>query len=409
MTSPTAVQIDLTDPDRFVAQQHYEMFSWLRDNDPVHWHATPDGGGFWVLTTYEDVAAAYLNHTDLSSEAGPMLGGSLYSDSDPSAGQMLVSTDPPRHRMLRQQLHQTFAQHVIKRVARQVEELVDTAVERALADGGCDFSTDIAEELPAGALMVMMGISRTRAQELIDLTRSMIGYRDPLLVTDTEDDERLRLAVIQAEIFDFCADLLREKRKNPGDDLVSQLLRAELNGRPWTENEILFNCMNVAVGGDETSSYTACAGTLALDEHPDQLERLRTEPELLDSALNEMLRWNSTNLYVHRVALRDTVIQDKEVRRGQSVTLWNVSANRDPAQFREPETFDITRSPNKHMSYGIGIHRCIGAMLAHTELTVLFRKLLAPDLRIAVAGPPRRLRSNFIQGITRLPVVLTRC
>ncbi|MCX4778458.1 cytochrome P450 [Streptomyces sp. NBC_01264] len=408
MTSPTAVQIDLTDPDQFVEQRHYEMFSWLRENDPVHWHATGDGPGFWALTTYEDVAAGYLNHTDFSSEAGPMLGGSLYSDGDPSAGQMLVSTDPPRHRMLRQQLHQTFSQHVIKQVAHQVGELVDAAIGRALADGGCDFSTDIAEELPAGALMVMMGISRSRAHELIGLTRSMIGYRDPLLVTDAEDDERLRLAVIQADIFEFCAELLREKRANPGDDLISRLLGAELNGRPWTENEILFNCMNIAVGGDETSSYTACAGVVALDEHPDQLGRLRSSPQLLDGALNEILRWNSTNLYVHRVALRDTVVRGKDIRRGESVTKWNVSANRDPAQFRNPESFDITRSPNKHMSYGIGIHRCIGAMLAHTELTVLFRKLLDPDLRIAVAGPPRRLRSNFIQGITRLPVALTR-
>ncbi|MFJ8310474.1 MULTISPECIES: cytochrome P450 [unclassified Streptomyces] len=408
MTSPAALRIDLTDPDQFVAQRHYEMFSWLRENDPVHWHPTEDGSGFWALTTYEDVAAAYLDHTDLSSEAGPMLGGSLYSDADPSAGQMLVATDPPRHRMLRQQLHQTFAQHIVKQVARQVEELVDTAVERALADGGCDFSTDIAEELPAGALMVMLGISHTQAHELIDLTRSMIGYRDPLLAPDTEDDERLRLAVIQADIFDFCADLLRDKRRNPGDDLISNLLRAELNGRPWTENEILFNCMNVAVGGNETSSYTACAGVVALDEHPEQLARLRSEPPLLDSALNEILRWNSTNLYVHRVALRDTVIRDREIRRGDSVTLWNVSANRDPAQFRDPEVFDITRSPNKHMSYGIGIHRCIGAMLAHTELTVLFRRLLDSDLRLSVAGPARRLRSNFIQGISRLPVTLTR-
>ncbi|MEU8433253.1 cytochrome P450 [Streptomyces sp. NPDC029216] len=408
MTASTAVQIDLTDPDQFVAQRHYEMFSWLRENDPVHWHADQDGGGFWALTTYEDVSAAYLDHTNLSSEAGPMLGGSLYSDGDPSAGRMLVSTDPPRHRLLRQQLHQTFAQSVIKQVARQVEELVDTAVERALADGGCDFSTDIAEELPAGALMVMMGISRREAHELIDLTRSMIGYRDPLLVPDSQDDERLRLAVIQAEIFDFCADLLRAKRKNPGSDLISTLLKAEINGRPWTEDEILFNCMNVAVGGDETSSYTACAGIVALDENPEQFRQLRATPQLLDSALGEILRWNSTNLYVHRVALRDTTIRDKTIRAGDSVTLWNAAANRDPAQFRDPETFDITRSPNKHLSYGIGIHRCIGAMLAHTELTILFRRLLTDNLQLSVTGPPRRLRSNFIQGITRLPVTLTR-
>ncbi|QYX79586.1 cytochrome P450 [Streptomyces akebiae] len=400
----TVLTIDLTDPDAFVEQRHHDMLAWLRENDPVHWHATEDGG-FWAVTRYDDVAGLYTDHVGFSSEGGPMLGGSFRSQADPSAGRMLVASDPPRQRQIRQVVHRAFTNRMLGRIARQVTELVDAAVERALADGGCDFATDIAPELPAGAVMAMMGVSHREARELIDLTRKMIGFRDPVYV-DTSDDERLLLAVTQAEIFEYFAEIVRARRRDPGDDLVSFLIEAERNGRPWPEEDILYNCMNVAVGGNETSSYTACSGLLALLENPGQFESLRHRPELMDSAINEILRWSSTNAYVMRVATKDLWIGDREVREGDSVTLWNASANRDPSQFDRPDDFDISRSPNRHLSYGIGIHRCVGAMLAQTELGILFRRMTDPGLNIGLSGPVRRLRSNFIQGITRMPVVL---
>jgi cytochrome P450 len=400
----STVTIDLTDVDAFVGQRHHDMLAWLRDNDPVHWHATADGDGFWALTRYDDVAAAYVDHAALSSEGGPMLGESFRSEADTSAGRMLVASDPPRQRLLRQLIHRAFAPDVIDRIARQVTVLVDAAVDRALADGGCDISTELATELPAGALMAMVGISHEEAHQLIDMTRRMIGFRDPTFVDTTGEDERLRLASIQAEIFEFFSQILRERRRNPGPDLVSILLQAEVNGRRLPEEDILYNCMNVAVGGDETSSYTACAGILALAENPDQHRMLRADPGLLDSAINEMLRWNSTNAYVQRVALRDLEIGGRQIRRGDSVTLWNISANRDERQFAEPYRFLVARSPNRHLSYGVGIHRCIGAGLAHVELTTLFRRLLDGRVQFTVSGPVMWLRSNFILGITSLPV-----
>jgi cytochrome P450 len=401
----TALTIDLTDPDVFVEQRHYEMLAWLRGNDPVHWHATDDGGGFWVVTRYEDVFRLYNDHEAFSSEGGPMLGGSFRSQADPSAGRMLVAADPPRQRQIRQVVHRAFTNRILERIGRQVTELVDAAVARAVADGGCDFATDIAPELPAGAVMAMMGISHQEAHELIGLTRQMIGFRDPVYV-DTSDDERLRLAVIQAEIFEFFAEIVRDRRRRPGDDLVSFLIAAERNGRPWPEQDILYNCMNVAVGGNETSSYTACTGLLALHDHPEQLESLRRRPEAMDDAINEILRWSSTNAYVMRVAASDLRIGGSHVRQGDSVTLWNVSANRDETEFDSPDVFDISRSPNRHLSYGVGIHRCIGAIVAHTELGILFRRMTAPGLNVSLSAPVQRLRSNFIQGITRMPITL---
>lgn len=401
----STVVIDLTDPDAFAAQRHYEMFSWLRANDPVHWHRSGDGG-FWAVTRYEDITTVYNDHAAYSSEGGPMLGGSFRSEADPSAGRMLVASDPPRQRMLRQQMHRAFAPNILKRIGRQVTELVDAAIARALADGGCDFATDIATELPAGAVMAMMGVSHGQAHELIAMTRKMIGFRDPVFA-DPEEDDRLGLALVQADIFEFFAEVLRDRRRNPGDDLASYLLQAEINGRPWAEEDILYNCMNVAVGGNETSSYTACAGVLALHQHPGELARLRSEPGLLDGAVDEILRWSSTNAYVMRVALTDTELAGRQIRAGDAVTLWNVSANRDEQVFAAADSFDVSRSPNRHLSYGVGIHRCIGAMVAQTELGILFRRLTDAGLEFEVTGEVRRLRSNFIQGITSMPLRVT--
>nr|AKA59441.1 cytochrome P450 hydroxylase [uncultured bacterium AR_412] len=397
----SAPVIDLTDVDAFVDGSHHSMFAWLRANDPVHWH-----GHFWALTGYRDIVSVYNDHTSFSSVGGPMLGGSFSSgEVDTAANKMLVASDPPRHRMLRQVMHTVFGTEFVQRIAREVAAGVDEVIDRALADGGCDFATDIAPELPARALMAMAGVSRDEAGYLIGLTRRMIGFRDPNWV-DTSDDERLRLAMIQAEIFEFFADILAAKRRSPGRDLVSVLASAKVNGRPLAEEDILYNCMNVAVGGNETSSYTAVAGVLALIENPTQHQRLLDDPAVLDSAVNEILRWATSNAYVLRMATRDVPIGGKVIRAGQPVTLWNVSANRDPSQFPEPDRFLIDRSPNRHIAYGVGIHRCIGSVVAQVELPILFRRLAERRIKFTVDGPVTRLRSNFIQGITRLPVTM---
>jgi cytochrome P450 len=404
MSTPSEV-IDLTDVDAFVAGRHHEMFQWLRANDPVHRHALPDGGGFWALTRYRDVAAAYADHTTFSSSGGAMLGGSFRSGADTASGKMLVASDPPRHRLLRKLMHRLFSPAMVEKVRAQVTELAGRAVRRMVRDGGGDFATDVAPELPAGALMAMAGVSHADAHHLIRLTRQMIGYRDPAFV-DVDGDDRLRLAGIQAEIFEFFADLVRERRATPGEDLVGILLTEQINGRPVPEEDILYNCMNVAVGGNETSSYTACAGLLALIENPAQWQLLGQRQDLLDSAVNEILRWSSTNAYVQRVALRDTEIDGRQIAAGDSVTLWNVSANRDEEQFTDPGRFDITRSPNRHLSYGVGIHRCIGATLAHVELSTLMRLLLADGVQYVVGGEVKPLRSNFILGTTAMPLLV---
>ncbi|MFI7210876.1 cytochrome P450 [Micromonospora maritima] len=396
-------RVDLEDVDLFARGEHHAVLAWLRRHRPVYAHPARDGGSFWVLTRYEDVLSAYREHTVFSSECGAMLGGSFRSVRDSAAGRMLVASDLPRHRMLRQVFQPMFAPAMLDAVGRQITHLVDDAVRVMLEDGGTDFATTIATELPAGALMAMMNVGHAEAHEIVGLTRRMIGFRDPTYV-DTTGDVRLRLASLQNDIFDFFADLVRSRRRNLGEDAVSMLIRARVNGRPLPESEILYNCMNLAVGGNETSSYSACSGLLALIENPTAYDALLARPSLLGGAVEEILRWSSVNAYVQRSALRDVEIGGQLIREGDAVTLWSVSANRDEAQFPQADRFIIDRSPNRHVSFGSGIHRCVGATVANVELTAAFSALVSRGVRLSLAGPVRRLRSNFILGTTSLPV-----
>jgi cytochrome P450 len=370
----------------------------------VYRNPSADGSWFWALTRYEDVLAAYRDHDTFSSAHGAILGGSFRTGGDTASGDMLVASDPPRHRLLRRALHPPFGPAMVQRVTDQVRRLVRDGVERMRAAGGGDIALDFAELLPIGALMALFGVGHDDARHIVGLTRRMVGYRDSIL-SDLSGDERIRLAHAQSEIFEYFAELLEERRDQPErDDAIGMLLRAELNGRPLDDEQLLYNCMNIAVGGNETSSYTTCAGFLALLEHPDAWRRLRAEQGLLPSALEEILRWSSTNAYVQRVAVRDTRIRDVDITRGDVVTLWNVSANRDADQFPDPDRFDITRSPNRHLSFGSGIHRCIGAPAGTAELAEAFSALLDSGLEFRTAGDPVRLHSNFILGFTSLPV-----
>jgi cytochrome P450 len=399
----TAV-IDLTDVDLFAGNRHHEAFRQLREHAPVYRNPSADGTAFWALTRYEEVLAAYRDHDIFSSRHGAILGGSFRTGGDTASGDMLVASDPPRHRMLRRVMHPPFSPVMVGRIAAQVRTLLDRAIGGLRTDGGCDVALDFAPLLPIGALMALFGVGTDDARHIVGLTRKMVGYRDAI-VSELSGDERIRLAHAQSEIFEYFADLLEERREATGrDDVIGMLLRAELNGQPLDDTQILYNCMNIAVGGNETSSYTTCSGFLAFLEHPGEWQRLRTEPGLLPTALEEILRWSSTNAYVQRIATRDTSAGGVPIAAGDVVTLWNVSANRDPSQFPDPDHFDITRSPNRHLSFGSGIHRCIGAPAGNAEITEAFAALIRSGMNFRLAGEPVRLRSNFILGFTSLPI-----
>ncbi|MEU2511200.1 cytochrome P450 [Streptomyces syringium] len=396
--------IDLNDLDLFVSGDPHAVWSRLRRTAPVYWNPTPDGG-FWALTRYEDVSAAYIDTVSFSSKYGTVLGGSYRNAADTASGQMLICSDPPDHRLLRQQVHKAFAPWMIEKATQRVVEFLGAALDRFVAAGGGDFATEVALELPAGFLSAMFDLGRDDAFRLLGLTRSMIGHKDAEYSGSSGAD--MTLVASQVEIFDMLTDLTERRRKEPGNDLVSLLCAAEINGRPMTDSQILYNCLNVAVGGNETTPYTATAAVLALAEHPDQAKRLIADPGLLSTGVEEIFRWTSTNAYVQRTATRDVELRGTLIKAGQSVTLWNASANRDEDQFASPDVFDVSRAPNQHLAFGVAAHRCIGMGGARQEITLLMRALTERRLRFEVTGPIERLRSNFMLGIKHLPVAVS--
>ncbi|QNP67661.1 cytochrome P450 [Streptomyces genisteinicus] len=403
---------DLADLDLFTDGDPHEAWRALRRDSPVHWNpAAGDtaGGtgssGFWALTRYQDVHDAYVDAALFSSRWGTVMGGSHRRDADSASGRMLIASDDPQHRLMRQQVHKAFLPALMDRARRVVRDYVDAALGRMLEDGGGDFATDVAPEPPAGLLAAMFGLGRTDALHLLALTRSMIGYQDPRYHSGSTPPAVLVSS--QVEIFDLMMDLMETRRRAPSDDLVSILLGASVNGRPFTEDEVLYNCLNVAVGGNETTPFTASAAVQAFIDSPGQARLLRDDPGLLATAVEEVFRWTSTNAYVQRVATRDVELHGQLIRAGDAVTLWNASANRDEEKFPDADRFDVRRTPNRHIAFGVGVHRCIGMGAAQMEIGLLLREIARRGISFEAAGPPDRLRSNFMLGLTRLPVRAT--
>jgi cytochrome P450 len=402
MTTTTGT-IDLTDLDLFVDGDPHAAWRWLRENAPVYWNETP-AGGFWALTRHQDVHDAYVDSRTFSSAKGTVMGGSHRSESDTASGEMLICSDPPKHRLLRQQVHKAFATRMMEHAATRVTEYLGPALDRSLADGGCDFATDVARELPAGFLAAMFGLDRDEAGRLLDLTQRMIGHQDGHL---GHAGSELELVATQVEIFDMMAELLEQRRRRPTEDLPSLLSSSTINGRPMSDDQILYNCLNVAVGGNETTPYTASAAVDTFIKHPSEVDRLYADWSLLPTAVEEVFRWTSTNAYVQRHATRDVEVGGVPIAAGDSVTLWNSSANRDAARFPAPDRFDVGRDPNHHLTFGIGAHRCIGQAAAQLEISLLLEQFVDRRLRFEPVSEPRRLRSNFMLGITSQPVHVT--
>jgi cytochrome P450 len=395
-------KIDLTDTELFVTGDPHPVWKWLRQNQPVYWNGDDSENGFWVLTRYEDITNIYRDPSTFSSKDGTVMGGSYRSKADTASGKMIICSDPPRHALLRRPVAAGFRDDALQRVNTLVHELVDRALDRMLRDGGCDFATDVAPYLAVGGLMGLMAVSEPEAHHLLELSRRIIGYRD----SETRGDgpENVALVCAQTEMFAAVSDIIERRRRQRGGDMISMLLDAEVNGRSMSTDVVVYNVLNVAVGGNETTPYTACGGVQALIKNPEQHQRLLSEPELVPTAVEEILRWTSTNAYVQRTVTRDVTIRGQTILAGQRVTLWNAAANRDEAVFPDADRFDVARDPNPHIAFGGGNHFCVGAKFARLELTVLFERLMSRRVQLELAGPVDRLRSNFLLGVKHMPV-----
>jgi cytochrome P450 len=398
----TITEIDLSDHDAFVDGVPYEAFARLRREDPVHWNDEPDGGrGFWAVTRYEDIRAVHRDVQTFSSE----IGGTSLEDLDPEhveARKSMIDMDPPRHNELRAIINKRFTPRAVEVWEAQVRRVANEVLDRALPLGEFDFVAEVSSEIPMQVFAEIMGIPQDERRQIIELGDRLLGNQDPEYAVEPDEAHRSLpfSSPVALEMFAFGRRLAQARRDNPRDDIVTQLAFEGLTQREYDVYFIL-----LATAGNETTRHTITHGLLALLEHPDQLERLKADRELFKPAAEEMLRWATPVHHFRRTAAVDTELAGTPIKAGDKVTTWFVSGNRDEAIFENPDTFDIARSPNPHMAFGPGgIHHCLGAHLAKMEVRIAFEELLARPEVLELAGRPERLRSNFFNGIKRLPV-----
>ena len=395
-----APQIDLYDPGVYERGLPYEAFAYLRREAPVYWNPEPAGPGFWALTRYDDVVTASRDAATFSS----YLGTALLDDRDEESLQanrlMMLSQDPPDHTRLRSLVNRGFTPRMIARLEDRIRDLCHELVDELVVKGSTDFVRDIAAQLPLVVIADMLGVHEADRDKIFNWSNRMLGFDDPEMQTSYEDGQAAAI-----EIFAYANELGRQRREDPRDDIVTKLLQPDGNGDVLSELEFDLFFVLLAVAGNETTRNAASGGMLAFLEHPEQWKRLREDRSLLPTAVEEMLRWVTPVMEFRRTATRDVELRGQRIAAGDKVILFYCSANRDEAVFTDPERFDVARDPNPHIAFGGGgPHFCLGTHLARLELRVLFETLLdrAPDLELA--GPVRRLRSNFINGIKEMAV-----
>ncbi len=394
------MEIDLVSPETFARSGHpWEQYAWLRANDPVHWHHEPDGPGFWAITKHDDVRTISRTPKTFSSyEKGVML-----PDPDEmglmAQRLMMLSMDPPQHDRFKLLVSRGFTPKNAPLLRPRIEELAREIVETALAKGSCDFVGEIAGRLPSGLIAELMGMPREDGERLYDLTEIM----------HTNDDAvappHVKAAAI-GEMLGYAQSVAERKRSEPGDDLATVLVNAEVEGDRLTDSEFQwFFLLLVNAGGDTTRNLLA-AGLQLLFDHPEQRRRLVENPDaLLGTAIEEMLRYASPVSHFKRTVMHDTEIRGRKMRAGDRVVLFYGSANRDEDVFDRPDEFDIGRDPNPHVAFGAGgPHLCLGMHVARVELAVMFRELLIRMPHIEPNGPIERMHSSFIAGIHSMPV-----
>jgi cytochrome P450 len=399
--------VNLCDPDVFAAGVPHGMFAVLRREDPVHWHDEPGGPGFWCITKHADVRHVSRNPEIFSSQAQ----GTLIRDPSPAELPLLQSImlnmDPPQHRQFRALVNKGFTPRRVADLEAHVEEKVTQILDRVVERGECDFVSEIAGPLPMEVICELMGVPEEDRQRIYDISNMMVGHDDPDFADPDSPIANTDYQNASAEMFMYANKLAEKARRHPADDLGTALLQAEVDGQRLSELDYNSFFLLLAVAGNETTRTVTCNGIIELLRQPEQLRRLRDDLSLVPVAVEEMIRFNPPVHYFRRTVLEDTEIRGVRLRAGDKLTIWYPSANRDEDVFRDPERFDAGRTPNDHLGFGIGEHFCLGANLARLELRVMVREVLRrlPDLELA--AEPRRLRSNFINGVKTMPVRFT--
>jgi cytochrome P450 len=406
-TRPMA-DVDLTDLDGFADGFPHDVFERHRREAPVYWHEptehTPGGEGFWSVATYAETVAVQVDPVTYSSERGGDRphGGTLLQDME-VAGMVLSMMDDPRHARIRRLVSAGLTPRTVERLEVELRRRATALLDAIEDDVAVDFVVEVARELPMQAICILLGVPEDDRHELgaffdagFDVREGDAGFQDAT-------------AGGGMGMLEYAAALIAAKRAAPSDDMLSVVVHASLpdvDPPQLTDLELYAFFSLLFAAGSETTRHAISGGVLALVERPDQLAALRSDPDLLSSTIEEVLRWTSPSPSKRRTVTRPTTLGRHALAPGDKVLYWEASANRDEAVFRDPTAFDVRRDPNPHLALGRGVHFCLGAHLARLEMRIVFEELLARFAVIDQAGPVEWTRSNRHSGVRHLPLTL---
>ncbi len=413
MTAPVdkprcPVDIDLINPDTFADGLPLEQFAAMRESAPVFWHEQPGswGDGFWVVTRHADVQEVSRTPEVFSSyERGALLHTGEAQDEEQALEMtrlLMLNMDPPEHSQYRNIVQRAFTPRTIRNLETRLVEFANAIVDRALEKGEGDFVKDVAAELPLLAICELVGVPAEDRGIIFDLSNRLIGFDDPEFRTSPEDAQ-----IASMEMYMYADGIAAARRECPMDDVASKLLAAEVDGGALTQEQFDVFFLLLMVAGNETTRNAISHGMQAFFDNPDQWELFKKERPL-ETAVEEIIRWGTPVIQFQRTALSDYVLADQAISKGDRVAIYYSAGNRDETALENPDSFDVMRKDNEHIAFGGGgPHFCLGANLARAEIRIMFDVIAdrMPDIR--PLGPPRTLRSMFINGIKEIPVAYT--
>jgi len=415
MTSFTATddgQADLSSHDSFLAGAPHNTFARMRREEPLAWSEMKGGKGYWSVTRHADVLELNRNFELLSSARGIRMEDQSYEEY--LARRTFQETDPPEHSRTRILVSKAFSKPVVAQFEGQIKAICDAILDEAIERGSFDAVKGVARQLPMRLLGQIIGVPDSDLDWLVEKGDQLIANTDPEFtehVLDQADTEAYRLMPFRspagAELFDYAKALMREKeRRGDISGVLHLILQSDSHGNVISEVEFRnFFCLLVAAGND-TTRYSISASLYALANRPTLLADLKNgDAQMWETAADEFIRWASPTMHFRRTATRDFELHGKQVKAGDKVLLWFVSANRDETAFDRPFDINVKRTPNRHVAFGQGgPHVCLGMWLARLEVKILLQELVKRIDAIEQTGPHEFLRSNFIGGIKRLPV-----
>jgi cholest-4-en-3-one 26-monooxygenase len=391
---------DFTNPDIYAERLPVEELAEMRKTAPIWWNEQPigkggfDDGGFWVVTKHKDVKEVSLRSdvfSSLKKTALPRYQDGTVQEQIDRGKFVLLNMDAPHHTHLRKIISRAFTPRAVERLRDDLNQRAQNIVKAAAAGGSGDFVEQVSCELPLQAIAGLMGVPREDRKELFDWSKQMVGDMDP----EFAGNDAIGASV---ELIMYGMQMAADKAKNPGDDLVTKLIQADVEGHKLSDDEFGFFVILLAVAGNETTRNSITQGMMAFTDYPDQWEHYKKERPV--TAADEIVRWATPVTSFQRTALEDTELGGVKITKGERVVMFYRSANFDEDVFEDPYTFNILRDPNPHVGFGgTGAHYCIGANLARMTIDLMFNAIAdhMPDL--TPIAKPERLRSGWLNGI----------